>query len=210
MTGRGLPDHRSVAHDPGDHEIELVSGDYLDLVAPDPDIITPDVVAHALGNTCRYAGHTRKFYSVAEHAVMVARWLRIHGLPAHVQLGGLHHDDAEAFVADIARPLKSLLGDAYRNVENRLHNASWAALDVGQLTADEWEFVKMADNWALACEAYHLLPSRGRGWWSEGIYDPDARPAPMPPIGLRPLIAARSWLNEDAAIRQAMEADRAA
>jgi hypothetical protein len=190
---------------PGDHEIELASGAYLDLAEPDPSVITLDVVAHALGNTCRYAGHTRRFYSVAEHAVMVARWLRVHGHPAHVQLGGLHHDDAEAFVADIARPLKSLLGDVYRYVEQRLHDAAWAAFDLPMLTADEWEFVKMADNWALACEAWHLLPSQGRGWWSEGIYDPDHRPAPSGPYGLRPEVAAKSWLDEHAAIRGAMK-----
>lgn len=185
---------------PGDHDIELVSGAYLNLAAPDPDVITLEIVAHALGNTCRYAGHTRCFYSVAEHAVLVARKLRIHGHSAQIQLAGLHHDDAEAFVADVARPLKTLLGKAYRDVEQRLHNAAWVALGLAPLTPDEWEFVHMADDWALACEAWHLLPSQGSGWWSEGIYNPHERPAPTAPSGLPPHVAARAWMNQHRAL----------
>lgn len=164
---------------PGDHAIELVSGDYLDLVNPDPCVITVEIIAHALAHTCRYAGQTRRFYSVAEHATLVAAKLRSEGRPLDVQLAGLHHDDAEAFVADVARPLKSLLQPAYDEITDRLDAVIGQALDVplpAQWLGDAAVAqVKAADNWALAAEAYYLLPSRGRGWWSEGLFQPRTR-----------------------------------
>ncbi len=201
-------DHRMRAA-PGNHEIELASGGYLDLLAPDPALITLGDIAHGLAHTCRYAGHTRTIYSVAEHAVLVARRLRVDGCPPATQLVGLHHDDAEAFVADIARPLKTLLQPAYGQITDRLDSAVWEALKLPHLGREDygqfaWAAVKSADYWALACEAWHLMPSRGRGWWCEGRYDPDERPAPTTPSGLRPDAAARSWLSEHVQISAAL------
>jgi 5'-nucleotidase len=164
-------------HAPGDHDIELVTGDYLNLVDPDPSVITLDVIAHGLSNTCRYAGQTKSFYSVAEHAGLVTAKLGLDGYPLSYQIAGLHHDDAEAFIADIARPLKSLLQPAYDEISDRLDRAIAEALGI-PLPAKGSAMdaaVKAADDWALAAEAYHLMPSRGRGWWCEGLYDPEDR-----------------------------------
>lgn len=187
-----LPSH---TYDPGDHEIELSSGAYLDLTAPDPAVITLDVIAHALSNTCRYTGHVSRFYSVAEHACLVAAKLREDGEPLGVQLAGLHHDDHEAFTPDVARPLKSLLQPAYGQIADRLDSAIWTALDLPDLGRSghgqfAWAVVKAADNWALACEAYHLLPSRGCGWFCDGLYDPDNDPVAWTgTLGQPPLFA---------------------
>ena len=89
--------------------------DILDFKTSDVEL---DEIAHALAMTCRYGGHCREFYSVAQHAVMVARYLEGQGEPLPVVMAGLHHDDSEAYLGDIIRPLKSLL-PMYKEIETR-------------------------------------------------------------------------------------------
>lgn len=64
-------------------------------------------IAHSLAMQCRYAGHGRRFYSVAEHSVHVARRLMDCGW--HTALTGLLHDAPEAYLVDVPRPVKRAL-----------------------------------------------------------------------------------------------------
>lgn len=191
-----------MTHRPADHEIELANGHYLDLSDPDWRVIDVDVIAHALANTGRYAGHTSKFYSVAEHAVLVSERLEHIGASTEVQLVGLHHDDAEAFVADIARPLKSLLR-GYGEIEDRLHRACRKALHLPHLTLGEDHQIKKADDWALSYEAYKLMPSKGRGWWCDGLYDvAEGYPWPRTRLGYWPEEASQAFLARHRALEE--------
>ena len=84
---------------------------------PNPaDIFIVDI-AHALSMQCRYAGHTRKFYSVAEHSIYVSKFV-----PQRFALWGLLHDAAEAYSADIPRPLKQQLTE-WAPIERRIMDA---------------------------------------------------------------------------------------
>lgn len=160
---------------PGSSDIELSSGAYLNLADPDPAVITVEVVAHHLANVCRYAGAVRRPYSVAEHALLVAGYLTHHEYDYRVVLGGLHHDDGEAFCGDQTRPMKELIRPLFEPVEERLLGAVAQALDFAALGVEtHLPAIKEADNWALAAEAYHLMPSRGRDWWCDGMYDPNS------------------------------------
>ncbi|MCY4471137.1 MAG: hypothetical protein OXC08_20670 [Thiotrichales bacterium] len=89
-----------------------VQWDVLDMRAE--DIEWPDV-AESLSKTCRFNGHCRHFYSVAQHSQYVADLL-----PHKYRLYGLLHDAHEAWTGDIIRPVKNLLGDVIKDIENRL------------------------------------------------------------------------------------------
>ena len=76
--------------------------------------ISIEDVAHSLAMQCRYAGHALRFYSVAEHSVLVSR-----SLPEPFKLWGLLHDAAEAYVLDVIRPIKGSLA-GYAEIEDRI------------------------------------------------------------------------------------------
>lgn len=185
---------------PGDCHMETASGLYLDLAAPAAASIVLDDVAHGLAHVCRYAGQVKRFYSVAEHAYLVAQRLRATGHSVSLQLAGLHHDDAEAFVGDNTRPLKNRVPEL-KALEATVFAEVVAALALGSLSFDD-PAVKAADNWALAAEAYQLLPSKGETWFSFGLYDPDDTQANpfIWTFGIGPRQAERIWLEHHYAL----------
>lgn len=154
----------------GDYEIETYSGHFINVKDPDPAAIALDDIAHALSNTCRYGGHCRTYYSVAEHAVLVSQRLEQRGASITLQLAGLHHDDPEAYLTDIPRPIKPLLNPTYDELTEGLAEAIVAGLGL-PFHHDWFEIanVKTADTWALFVEAKALLPSKGRAWRARPI-----------------------------------------
>lgn len=178
----------------GPHHMETAGGAYLDLLDPQPAQISLDDIAHHLAQINRYTGAARRPMSVAEHAVLVADRLRSQGHGAATIMRGLHHDDAEAYVGDVGRPLKLALGSTYGDIEARVDAAIASVL--GLPTTCDWEAVKAADDWALAAEAWHLLPSRGEGWFCWGLYDADDRRNPPSASRLR-FAAAATAVNEE-------------
>lgn len=80
---------------------------------PAPEDIVPTDIAHSLAMQCRYNGHVRRFYSVAEHCVLMSDWILDVGpllygseSSSHLALWALLHDAAEAYIGDMVRPLK--------------------------------------------------------------------------------------------------------
>lgn len=165
------------AYIPSADQMELCDGSYLSVLSPEDGCMpggTPirlEVIAHHLSQLCRYAGATTRFYSVAEHAVLVSRRLRAQGYDVSVQLAGLHHDDAEAFLGDVGSALKRSLSN-YDVLETNMMSAIKNHLGLAHLPFDH-RAIKEADLWALSAEAYFLMPSRGFGWRSDGLFDPD-------------------------------------
>lgn len=99
--------------------INTVSLKKFTLGPVDPNQIDIEDIAHALSHVCRFAGHTSRFYSVAQHSLMVS--YKIPGT-SREKLAALLHDAAEAFVCDIPSPVKPLLGRSYRNLYNRIQD----------------------------------------------------------------------------------------
>jgi 5'-deoxynucleotidase YfbR-like HD superfamily hydrolase len=90
----------------------------VDPLNPVVDEINIEDIAHALSRQCRYNGHCVGFISVARHCIWVASHLETEGFDETVQLTGLLHDAAEAYLGDLVRPIKhSEFGVAYLKVE---------------------------------------------------------------------------------------------
>ena len=85
---------------------QLYSGKRFYSLAPRPEDICIIDIAHALSMKCRYGGHCKQFYSVAQHSVLVAR----HASQEDC-LRALLHDAHEAHspFGDIAKPDKEAL-----------------------------------------------------------------------------------------------------
>ena len=81
---------------------------------PHAEDLSVEAIAHALSNLCRFNGHTREFYSVAQHSVYVAQ-----NCPPRDRLWGLLHDASEAAIGDMVTPLKlgTTVGVEYRFIE---------------------------------------------------------------------------------------------
>lgn len=91
---------------------------------PRAEEVCIDDIAHALAYQCRYGGHVKRFYSVAEHSVLVSQHV-----PAEYALVGLMHDATEAYVADVPRPLKPHLKE-YSGIEMRNWDSICKAFDL--------------------------------------------------------------------------------
>lgn len=88
------------------------SGRKIYVDSPRPEDIVLDDIAHSLAMQCRYNGHCKFFYSVAQHSVLVARCLRFRfGITdERVLRTGLLHDAAEyGGCGDMLHPTKRMI-----------------------------------------------------------------------------------------------------
>jgi hypothetical protein len=140
----------------GEPWILTASGRQFWPLNPRPADVEIADIAHALSNLCRFTGHCRRFYSVAEHSIRVAEHL-----PVKYQAWGLLHDAAEAYVSDLASPLKrsEALKD-YRAVEGRVLLCVLTRFGLHHGGEDIWlpPAVKEADLRMLMTEKRDLMP----------------------------------------------------
>lgn len=122
---------------------------------PEPADIDPVDIAHSLGMICRYGGHASRFYSVAEHCVLLSR-----AVAPQYALWALLHDATEAYVGDMIRPLKSQFVN-YQEVEDNLMDV--IAYRFG-LEPGIPEAVHHADTRILLNEREALMSGSPRNW----------------------------------------------
>lgn len=129
----------------------------------DAPVLNLEACAHSLAQMNRYNGHGRFPVSVATHAVLVS--LLMEEVTGGDPFEGLHHDDDEYVLTDVASPWKPLLPD-WKALSKATETAFRNQLGLPPKTKE----CAVADWLALFIEANQLMPSKGEGWEDpEGI-----------------------------------------
>lgn len=143
--------------------IQTYTGKRFYPLAPNPEDICLDDIMHALRLQCRFAGHCKRHYSVLEHSVRVARLL-----PQEFRGWALLHDASEAYISDLARPLKYLPEFAgYRQIEANLMAAICQHFG---LPIEQPEIVDRADKAMLWWEYKALFQQHLPEWEQWRVY----------------------------------------
>lgn len=173
--------------------IETYTGKRFYFLDPQDNQIDIRDIAHSLAFTCRYTGHSSKFYSVAEHSILVS-YLALD------PLGALLHDASEAYITDIASPIKPHLGN-YKEMEDKIMQRIAAKFGF-QYPLDP--DIKDCDSTQLKTEAKHLLRSGGHPW--AHMY-PTKRPHGITPNCWSPEVAEKKFLERFEEVRNSYVSD---
>jgi hypothetical protein len=107
-----------------------------------------ETIAETLAKKVRWGGHSRGYYSVAQHSVHVCDLS-----PVYFRLEGLLHDMTECFLGDIPRPIKNAI-PGIREWEAQLYESMAVPFKVALAVPEE---VHVADNMMLRTEARDLM-----------------------------------------------------
>ena len=136
-------------------------GRFFPLDVKRSDIAIVDI-AHALSNQCRYGGHCTRFYSVAEHSLLISRELTRRGYSATVAMAGLLHDAAEAYLVDLPSPVKKLM-PAYcaleKQVLDHVFHAYYMPMEIPDIVHEYDNRILLDERAQNMCYVYY-----GYGW----------------------------------------------
>ena len=117
-------------------------------------------IAHSLALQCRFNGHSKMFYSVAEHCCRVSDICR-----DDLKGAGLLHDASEAYLSDIPSPIKDLLPE-YKKAEQRIEKLIEYRFGIRECKNEDKLHVKECDLILLATEARDLMSVCKTPWTS--------------------------------------------
>lgn len=157
--------------------IQTYTGKKFYPLAPRVKDIDIQDIAHALSLICRFTGHCREFYSVAEHCIRVSKLCR-----PDTQLLALLHDASEAYLSDVSGPLKrSPYFREYRSFEANLQALILRRFGISASLGQQ-RCVKHADAVLLATEARDLLTAPPEPW---GQFLPHPFPSTIRPLSAK-------------------------
>jgi len=135
------------------------------LANPSPEMIDIRDIAQGLSHLCRYGGQCKRFYSVAEHSVLVAiQVLRLTGSRCLAR-SALMHDSPEAYLCDVTGPLKDMLV-VYDILESRFEAAIREKF--GLIDRFDHPEIKRQDYEVFFTEKDHLFDHPYEAWGREG------------------------------------------
>lgn len=149
--------------------IQTHSGERFYPFDPRKEEIILDDIVHALSLICRFVGHCSNFYSVAQHSVLVSQ-----KCTPEYMLEGLLHDAAEAYISDIAHPIKrNVLYKPIIGIEDDILNVIYEKFGVN-VSIKSTKSVKLIDKRMLYTEKRDLM-AVNIVWGKDGVvneYEP--------------------------------------
>jgi uncharacterized protein len=169
--------------------IQTYTGKHFSIADLSAASVSYEDIEHALAHLCRFNGHTRSFYSVAQHSVLVSDLLETD----EERMWGLVHDMAEAYTGDLARPFKGLpeIGPVWNAMEQKILRVIYEALGlpVEGPSPEVASRVLWADNVLLATECRDLMGGQVGGNWYLAEKPMDMRVIPLEPLEAKVLFA---------------------
>jgi hypothetical protein len=112
-------------------------------------------IAHSLSLTCRYNGHCKKFYSVAEHCVRCSWMCTLERYKKILLL----HDAAEAYIGDVINPLKYYdeLNGVLNKLDDKISYYVYAKYGIG-INPDDKEIIHNVGKSLLYAEMRDIFP----------------------------------------------------
>ena len=140
------------------------SGKKWYILEPRPEDVNINDIAHALSLVCRFGGHSKVHYSVAQHSVMcrtraVELWPYDYLLHLHI----LMHDASEAYIGDMVRPMKETI-PAFSLLEDKTQAAIYLGLGIRTPTKEQYDKIKRVDNELLMAERRDIINNGGHEW----------------------------------------------
>lgn len=152
----------------------------IDLNHPHKGMIRIDDIAGSLSKICRFGGHPRVHYSVAQHSVLVTAMV-----PDALKQAALLHDASETYLGDVVKPLKIKMGAAYEELEIKFTAAICSKFNIDPIKMVEVKkfdqiagnleydfFIKKGNNKLLKVMSDLELTIRPYAWdWETAQYE---------------------------------------
>ena len=138
--------------------VQTYSGKKFDVLNPRSADVDFRDIAHALSMQARFNGHTSRFYSVAQHCVIMS--LAVHPKAA---LYALLHDAAEAYIGDMPAPVKDQFPE-FSIMENVILSVVYMAAGIPFPDTAAMQEVKDYDLRMLITERNQLMGPPPEPW----------------------------------------------
>ena len=155
----------------------------------------PGFFLRSLCRIPRFAGAGNRFYSVAQHSLLVAELLaqrcRSDNFRPEAKLHAFLHDAHEAYLGDIPHPVAQLIAsdlpeftDRLADVKADIQSAIYSGLELQPPDAETLASIALADKQALALEVELLFPGTDWTQWPQfkSIKLPYPGTTPLPPL----------------------------
>jgi uncharacterized protein len=167
--------------------IETFTGQQFFPDDPRPEEVDIRDIAASLSKLCRFNGHTRVFYSVAEHCVLMAKYAFDSLHSTRYALEALLHDGAEAYIGDMPKPVKDM-DPIFQAMEDKIYAAVALRFSLPPKISG---LVKVWDVAMLKTERTAVMPQSNHMW----NLPEEIEPLPVTVSGWRPDVAELCFLQ---------------